>query len=38
MPAAILALAAMLAVNSPKAAIPAAVGVVVMAVVMRLAR
>jgi hypothetical protein len=37
-PAAILALAAMLAVNSPKAAVPAAVGVVVVAVIMRLAR
>ncbi len=38
MPAALLAIAAMLAINSPKAAIPAAVGVVVVAVIMRLAR
>ena len=38
MPAVILALAAMLAVNSPKAAIPAAVGVVIVAVMMRMAR
>jgi hypothetical protein len=38
LPAAVLAIAAVLAVNSPKAAIPAAVGVVVLAVIMRMAR